>query len=108
MAAGDYRRDGINILPDDLELSSLLLSVDQKYAELVALARSEVGNLRITSTTRSVVYLLLIANEIDRQEMVFRCLHLVGSYAIIPDVAKDQQAERMAAWVQTITGRHIN
>lgn len=108
MAAGDYRRDGINILPDDLELSSLLLSVDQKYAELVALARSEVGNLRITSTTRSVVYLLLIANEIDRQEMVFRCLHLVGSYAIIPDVAKDQQAERMAARVQTITGRHIN
>ncbi len=108
MAKGDYDRDGINILPDDLVLRQVLFGVARRYAELIERARIDVQHLQITSTTRSIIYLLFFSIEIDNREMYDRCMKLVKSYNIIPGINKDQQIEFIYRWVEAISLKPSN
>lgn len=78
MASRDVEKDGLNILPKDKGVRSLIKEVDTWYGRFLEWSKENGGVVRITSTTRSIYYVLMLNYLLRRSNQVEQCRGLLS------------------------------
>jgi radical SAM superfamily enzyme YgiQ (UPF0313 family) len=81
---GDIQRDGLIILPNDKSVRALLKNVDSWFNRFLKWNRENGGAVKITSTTRSILYMLMINHCLGRSDEVERCTEFLSQCIIEP------------------------
>lgn len=90
-ARPEYEVEGFNLLPNDLQVREIIRHTDEGYRYLFDRLAEAHGTPNINSSSRSLIFLLLISLQLQDDAFVERCWALMDRYRIIPAVESAAQ-----------------
>lgn len=92
----DYEVDGFNFLPKDLRVREMIRRTDEGYQALYRDLETSYGKPNVNSSSRSVLFLLLISMQLGETAFIERCWKLLSKFNIIPGLDRPAQATVLA------------
>ncbi len=89
----DYESEGFNLLPFDLRLRELLKKTDDIYNHFLEWGFENYETLKIKSSTRSLIFVLIMNLLLERKEPAERCWKLFAQWPLVPNLAANEQAD---------------
>jgi|GEM_PF-2794865 len=105
-ARPEYEVEGFNLLPNDLQVREIVRHTDEGYQFLLKCFSEAHSQPNINSSSRSLLFLLLISLQLQDETFVERCWALMDRYRILPGTEPAKQRTLIRDMIATYFSQH--